>query len=241
MNIALCDDDKTFEEKFTRHIYEFCENKKIECSIDFYQSGERLLDNIMEYDVVFLDVEMPEMNGFEVADRINLKNEIMTVPRLVFITNYDNMIWNALKKRPLYFVRKSNLKNDISDFFDVFEKEKTLGKINELRYPVKDSGRIYYLNIDNIFYIDRDGNYTVFHMENNTVFRERSRVAVHIEKLINYGFTQIAKCCLVKTKKIVEMSKEEIKLENGTVLSVASKYKQQTSEAYFDYIRSNVE
>lgn len=236
MKIAICDDDNIFVKEFYNVLNTYCESNKIKCKIDNFTSSRDILANYLEYDLIFLDIAMPKIDGFTVADKINEKNDKVKIPYVVFITNYDNLVWEAQKKRPLYFIRKNMAESELSDVFELLMKEIKKSTKTEKRYSIKDSGRYFHINIDKIYYIDREGNYTVFHMDDGTEYRERSKVEFHQEKLHNYGFTQIAKCCLVKIDKIIELSKEEIKLENGTVLPISGKFKKQVSEDYFKYI-----
>ncbi len=71
VNIAICDDNIEHINILEKYLFEIS-NIKIEC--DAYQSGESLVNaykkNIERYDVVFLDMEMEELNGIETANLI---------------------------------------------------------------------------------------------------------------------------------------------------------------------------
>ena len=70
MKIAICDDEKVAAEYIGEVLETYFKDKSMEYSIELYNSGETLMalqDKIMTYDVVFLDVDMPDADGFEVA------------------------------------------------------------------------------------------------------------------------------------------------------------------------------
>ena len=71
INIAICDENTEQINIIEKYLFEIS-NIKIEC--DAYQSGESLVNaykkNIERYDVVFLDMEMEELNGIETANLI---------------------------------------------------------------------------------------------------------------------------------------------------------------------------
>ena len=236
MKIAICDDDNIFIEDFYQMIKSFCISNNINCTVEKFTSGREFLENYFEYDIIFLDIDMPKIDGFTVADKINEKIDEVKIPYIVFITSHDNLVWDAQKKRPLYFIRKRKAESELSDVFALLMKEVKKNTQTSHRYSIKDSGRYVQINIDNICYINREGNYTVFHMEDGTEYRERSKVELHQEKLSDYGFSRTAKCCLVKIDKIVELSKDELKLENGVILPISGKFKKQVSDDYFKYI-----
>ena len=236
MRIAICDDDNNFINKFNRVLREFCLSNNIECTTNKFTSGRELLDCYLDYDIIFLDIYMPKINGFTIADKINEKSNEVKTPYIVFITSHDNLVWDAQKKRPFYFIRKSKVDSELSDVFTLLMKEMNRKTQTSNRYSVKDSGRYVHINIDNICYIDREGNYTVFHMIDGGEYRERSKVEIHRKKLSNYGFIQIAKCCLVRIDKITEFSNDELKLECGITLPISGSFKKQVSDDYFKYI-----
>ena len=236
MKIAICDDDNNFINEFNHILKTFCLSNNIEFTTDNFTSGREILECYLEYDIIFLDIDMPKINGFTVADKINEKSDEVKTPYIVFITSHDNLVWDAQKKRPLYFIRKRKVDSELSDVFTLLMKEMNRKTQTSNRYSVKDSGRYVHINIDNICYIDREGNYTVFHMLDGGEYRERSKVEIHRKKLSDYGFGQIAKCCLVKIDKIIVFSKDELTLECGITLPISGPFKKQISEDYFKYI-----
>ena len=91
LTIAICDDDSIFLNKF-QHLLQitFLEHG-YELEIDIYVKGKDLIEKIekekIEYDIIFLDIEMPILNGFQVAEKLRaLDNKSI----LLFITNLDN-------------------------------------------------------------------------------------------------------------------------------------------------------
>lgn len=67
MKIAICDDEKVAAEYIGEVLETYFKDKSMEYSIELYNSGETLMalqDKIMTYDVVFLDVDMPDADGF---------------------------------------------------------------------------------------------------------------------------------------------------------------------------------
>ena len=73
MKIAICDDEREFLENVGLAIETYLNEKGLEYNIDLYNSGKvimELRENIVSYDVVFLDINMPEVSGLEVAEWI---------------------------------------------------------------------------------------------------------------------------------------------------------------------------
>ena len=72
MQIAVCDDEKVYLDCLSRKIKACFKEFEIEISLDKYLNAVSFLKqhNQNPYDVVFLDILMPEMNGLDVANRI---------------------------------------------------------------------------------------------------------------------------------------------------------------------------
>ena len=89
----------------------FKSNIEIKC--DLYSDGKDLLDNLNnELDAVFLDIDMPNPNGIEIANTINEKFPELNI---VFVTNRTELVFDIIKFRPIGFVRKNEIENEIID------------------------------------------------------------------------------------------------------------------------------
>lgn len=87
LKVAICDDVIEYIKKIELHIEKFGKENSIEVKISSFVSGEHLMLTFVlkKYDIVFLDISMPEMNGFETAKRIR---EIDKNVVIVFCTSY---------------------------------------------------------------------------------------------------------------------------------------------------------
>lgn len=86
LNIAICDDNKLVLENEKALIEETLKEMGIPYKMDKYQNPENLIKNAWQYDLVFLDVEMDEVNGIVAAESIhNINKECL----LFFVTNHE--------------------------------------------------------------------------------------------------------------------------------------------------------
>ena len=101
--IALCDDDKIALNNELRLIKDVLNEKKIKHSIDIFSSPQKLLQSDTVYDIIFLDIEMAEMDGISLAEKISITNKSCL---FFFVTNYEAYFDNASNVRPFRFWTK---------------------------------------------------------------------------------------------------------------------------------------
>ena len=97
--IALCDDDKIALNNELRLIKDVLNEKKIKHSIDIFSSPQKLLQSDTVYDIIFLDIEMAEMDGISLAEKISITNKsclfffvTSPVPHTGHFTNPDRRL-----------------------------------------------------------------------------------------------------------------------------------------------------
>ncbi|RPI04593.1 MAG: DNA-binding response regulator [Ignavibacteriae bacterium] len=135
-------------------------------------------------DLIFLDVEMPQLNGFEVVERMNPHD----VPQIVFVTAHEQYALDAFKVHAVDFLVKPIREEKIDDVLRrasrmieqtrIKEMDLRLHSIlqilgtresSELRHepleriPVKNKGRIYFVETSSVDWIQADGNYITLH------------------------------------------------------------------------------
>lgn len=91
MKIAICDDEREFLENVGLAIETYLNEKGLEYNIDLYNSGKvimELRENIVSYDVVFLDINMPEVSGLEVAEWIRTYSDNVNIVFITAIISY---------------------------------------------------------------------------------------------------------------------------------------------------------
>ncbi len=165
MIIAICDDEKSLIESMKKELGKVAEIFQIVMDIHEYLSGEELIEGITEQkiEVVFLDIDMPGgMSGMETA---NCLMEQCPLLNIIFLTNKEDMVFQALKYRPLRFIRKSHIRNELAEAVEAAMK-----KIASEMYLVsfgrgKVEGRYA---IQDILYIESRKHYIDIHMRKET-------------------------------------------------------------------------
>lgn len=93
MRIAICDDDVKCIEDVKRHLEQYFKEHGMDLDLVTYNDPERLMHSDLDLDIVFLDIEMPEINGIELGRKLQSANKNLI---LIYITAYNHYLDDAL-------------------------------------------------------------------------------------------------------------------------------------------------
>lgn len=211
-----------------------CIIETFEHSIKFFQK----INNIL-CDIVFLDIDMPEMNGFDIAKILNNIRPNITI---IFVSSFENFVFESFEYHPFRFVRKSNLKEDIDSALNAYQREIErkkdvyFFKTNEAERSVKTSDIMYFESMGHdIFIYTVDGNFKIK--------RERDRnmtVKFITEKFENKGFIRVHKSFLVNYLYIHTINYSNIILKNNLKISINPRKVNDIKKIYQKFIMNEV-
>lgn len=238
LRIAVCDDDKVFADELILLLENVCKLKSIEFDIDYFSSGDDVLEKCLSYHLIFLDIIMPGVDGIKSAEKINLMRETTDTPFIVFVSGNDNLVFSALKQFPYGFVRKSCLDSDIEDCVERVNRLVKKGSCSK-RYSVKVGREVMLLDVEQILYVQKENNYCVFYT-NNGAYKERSKIDYKYNDLKKFGFIRTGVGSLVKTSHVVEFHTDEVILDSGVIIPISKKYRKSVKEEYLSYLAKEV-
>ena len=108
LKIAICDDEKIFAEKIKELLEVYLDSKHIAREINIYTSGidfVALGENVMEYDIAFLDIDMKDMNGIQTADKIRVYSQDIYI---AFVTAYINYAPEGYRCNAIRYILKNS-------------------------------------------------------------------------------------------------------------------------------------
>lgn len=228
MRVGIIDDDLEFINIFKEQLYP----KLIKMSSDeenqLFSSDEMLPNEVLNnLDVVFFDIQLKDKNS------INLISEAKAYfdTKIVFLSSKTNLVFDALKVKPLTFIRKNNLNEDFDMFLALFKNEIVKKRTLKLMY----NGRLEKVMIDRIQYISACG-----HDVTINTFEKEYRLISSLKKVsaeINdKRFVQIQKSVYINMKFIEELKKKSVVMKTGNEIAVSRFFKQNLNEKYLDYL-----
>ncbi len=229
MRIAICDDEAPCRQQAVQAI-NAC-TKSLDILTDLFENGNTLLQSFQKnpYDLVFLDIEMPEIDGISLARK--LRDLSRDVP-IVFLTSHIEYALEGYEVNALRYLTKpiqaEKLQELLGYVMDRMQAQRTLWlktDMGEERVLLKE---ILYLEAQNQNIVIRttDREYTV-----------RYNLGEYEKELSQDGFFRIHRGYLVSLRHVKSLGKHEVTLSENTVLPVSRTKEKSLKEAIFQYIR----
>jgi len=228
MNIYICDDEERIVQNLAALAKECCPNSHVEC----FFSGAELIKTLSEKicDILLLDIDMPGMDGMEIASRLGQLNK---EPLLIFVTSHDELVYESFQYHPYGFVRKRFYKEELPKLLKDCVKE--LERENK-HFSFRTDGKDVRLLLPEIYYFEADSNYLkVFTKQGE--YRFRSTMTVVENSLQLGGFIRIHKGFLVNQAAVKTINSEEAELTDGTKLPMGKTFVDEARRQLMRYMR----
>lgn len=224
VNIAVCDDEKFFIEKIVDNIHEYYDVRNIDYSIDTYSSGVEFLDlkeKLKKYDIVFLDINMPGIDGIETA-RLFRKYCPETI--LIFVTAYIKYTLDGYKVEAIRYVLKDIDSMDVN-IHEAIEAAMKKIKLHNVRvkYDFVNVGTRE-IEAHKIIYIENILHKLKFHIADgdDEIVLELYRKLDDLQKDFLYEkFVRTHQSYLVNMEYVRGIKRYELTLKNGKTVSIS--------------------
>jgi two-component system LytT family response regulator len=211
-------------------------------------TGQQAIEAIngLAPDLVFLDVQMPEFDGFEVVAQIKLSQ----MPIIIFVTGHDDYALKAFEAHALDFLVKpcqlarlrsavqrarqqiqNHQNGDLQQKLDSLVQDLKADSKYPERLAVKSNGRIVFLRLTDIDMVEAADNYVKLYAGNETHMLRETLTALE-EKLPPDRFVRISRSTIVNIESVKELhpmfhGEYTVTLHNGTRATLTRGYREQ--------------
>lgn len=246
---AVCDDEQTVLDYLHEHISKEFERQGSEVHIDKFTLGRDFLSahKAEPFDVVFLDIRMPDIDGFDIAAELRNLSEKTYI---IFITTENTLVYDSFSFQPFDFIPKTILsgKSETENKLTFLEQhisnaiERLIPKfaLNQricLDLPHGEKTFVFPLDIQ---LIRSAGNYVEYAIIGRGIVRQRKKLDEVESGLNKQLFLRIHKSYIINMKfvKNISFSKSTVIMDDGTVITISKSQKKQAEAAYVKYLRS---
>ena len=196
INIAICDDEQKSLQMIQKELYHIADKLKIEIETYAYKEGKKVLDLIYnekeDFDVLFLDIDMPDVSGLEVAKKLRQKHLDII---LIFISAYEQYVFESIEYNPFRYIRKNRIEKELMPCLKAAYQR--LEEMQDSYMIVKTGEAEVRVKHSDIMYFETSARKIGIHLKNGEVL------------------------CVANAKYIGKYSNHDITLDNGEHLIVS--------------------
>ena len=241
MRVLIVDDEPLARSALEQALCGRTDIETLDSAIDAIQALDMMQKE--KYDVVLLDIGMPELSGIELAGRLNKRNQ--PIPSIIFVTAHDQHAVAAFENHAVDYVLKPFSNDRIHEALNVaFQRtendraarllrilpdlETLLGR-HSSKVAIKTKGRILFVDPTEVAIIRAEGNYVLLEKQSGS-YLLRESLSTLAEKLKPHGFIRIHRSMLVNTSFVEEIrpwstGEYVLRIKGGRELTVSRMYK----------------
>ncbi|MFT3951718.1 MAG: LytTR family DNA-binding domain-containing protein [Oscillospiraceae bacterium] len=229
MKLAICDDEKIFRDKLQEDLLNYSECKGIEIECDHFDSGEALLAQEEQFDIVFMDFQMNGLDGLETARRLRKNGSKAAV---IFTTNFPGIVFDTFEVNAFRFLPKPVDQEKLFKALDAYIKSTENDFV-----LLKTVKRVHKVYINDIIYAEGVDYASLIRTMDGVIHYAQPLSA--LERLLpNHSFYRCHKSYIAGLRHIKHYDDKFILFYNGEKASISRMKLSAFKDAFMDYILS---
>ncbi len=232
MRICICDDDIGIHNTIVLLLKTFITTETQFNITDVY-SGEELLKYYSirkKFDIIFLDVEMAQINGLKTAEKIR-KTDPKAI--IIFVSSHANYVFDVFRLEALHFIVKPICHNE---FTDVFQRAMTKYRAINSTVSLKWQNVRFQISINDIIYVEGYKRHITVHTKDEE-YESIGKIPDMLEILEPHGFVRIHQGFIVNMDYIKRFDANDVILKDNTKVMVSVRKRTEALKAYDTYLQ----
>ncbi len=228
MKIAICDDDKAYVDLITKTVLSYFEEKEIPVECFKFTSAEKMLQDDIQFDIAFLDIEMDVMNGIQAAKELKFRNNKVVI---FIVTAYQKYLDDAMDLKIFRYIGKpfdsERLYKGLDRAFDIINHRK-------LEFLDKN-GHIIKLPMEDIVYVEVSMRNTHIHtLTNEYISRENIK---YFKNKLNASYFAIPHNSYIVNLNFVEkFSRTDFEISGNHLIPISQSNQHLMKQRFFKFI-----
>ena len=238
MKVAVCDDNKVMLEFISNKVDEALSDLDVDHTIDNFERGADFISQHEKspFDVVFLDIRLPDIDGFDAAHQIKTNSE---KTKIIFVTTESSLVYESFDYHPFNFIPKGKPDYLSDKIHSVIGK--LIDEMNENRTICLDlpHNEKRYIDTNSIIYIASKSNYIDVVRKDENI-RIRMKLDDIIKKLPAKPFARIHNRCILNLRYLSRIDNGRCKavLYDETELDISRSHKAELANKYGVFLRN---
>ena len=229
MKIAICDDERQIIEDYSKIINTYLFEKNIVCTVDSFSDGNSFLQLYSEYDLVFLDYDLPDINGMDIAKTIRSNDGRIMI---VFLTAYAEHVYDSFEVDTFRYLVKpvSNRKiyEALDKFIEIYNHNRKIS--------IPTNTAVTFVDTDEVIYIEAAKKHTKVKTTGNEYIANKA-ISSYQTEITNPHFFRTHRGYIVNMRYISTVEKNTITLTNGEIVLLSSKCRDEFNKSYMNYLK----
>jgi len=236
IKIAIVEDDTSQARLLESHLKNYSIDKRLLINIEHFSQAVALLENYNpHFDIIFMDIQLPYMNGMDAARSIRALDKTVI---LIFITNLAQYAIQGYEVEALdYMLKPVEYYDFVLKMSRAMERLKDNPK-DELLIP-SDKG-IFKVSPKNISYVETEGHHVIYHLLDNSL-RQYATISSIEKKLHAYDFFRCNNCYLVNLSYVQKVHGYTVTLDGGVELKISQPRKKAFLKKLMEYVKEKYE
>ena len=234
--VAVCDDEPVHARRIREAVETEFRSRGYPINVDTYTSPlslQKRLEQGLCYDVLFLDIDMPDLDGIALCRRVReLKGDTL----VVFISNCEAMVFQVFEVAPFRFIRKSRLQEELGKVTRDLLVDLDRRAACYLRLEDEREGTLYSVNVRHLMYVEALRKQCGLHSVGETV-ELTCQFGTLCRFLEPFDFILIHRSYTVNPLYIYRINSDSVTLDNREVLPMSRSRKAAVQEAFFAWSR----
>ncbi len=229
IRIAIVEDDKADYQHFVDVYNRYCSRLNIENEITHFLNGEDFLATKCNFDLVFMDIELPGKNGIEISKELRTTNNNIII---VFLTNIGKYAINGYEVSALDYILKPITELIFDSKMNRFIE--AINKKHEINDTIILNKGKHIIKLNNIVYVEIYNHDLTYHTDFGD-FTHRGTLK-EIENKTYIKFSRPNNFSLVNLSHVIGINKFDLKLDNGVILQISRNRKKEFLDDFSKYI-----
>ena len=232
MRILICDDDVLIIEQLQKYIINFFENIGVKCpELVCFSDGESLLSDKGEKDILFLDIEMPGINGIYVGNELKRANNNIII---FIVTSYSEYLDEAMRFHVFRYLSKPL---DKQRFFRNMKDAVDLYNTITIKIPVETKQGMHTLPASSVIAIEAQGRKITVH---TTLcdFESIHNMQYWLELLPKNCFFQTHRSFIINFEHVTDFDRNLVHMSDNQPAYLTKRKYSSFKQAYLLYLES---
>ena len=233
MQIAICDDEVAVSEVTKSLLQQWAIHRSISLSVHCYENGDALIlaQKSECFDLIFLDVLMPLLNGIDTAKELRKQNQ--NVP-IIFLTSSKEFAFDSYEVKALQYLLKPVSPNQLwsimDDFIALIKNQKEI-------FVARTSDGFCKITLEDTNYLEAQNKSILVFPHNGTSIEIRELFS-RCEEIftLEQGFFRCHRSYIINLNFVNQFTKNSVTMTDGTTLPISRNRFLAFKESYFTYM-----